>query len=92
MTSYEIDYGAVLDDVETASVNAATWARRRSVGNAQERGAANDAIDSVDAAIRKLYILRGRLISETVKADVASLDQYDAYDTYAENIAAARAL
>jgi DNA transposition AAA+ family ATPase len=91
MSSAEDDaFGGVLEDVVVAAIDAARWDRRVNVGTAEQRRAAHDAVTAIDAAIRKLHAIRADLVADIRRTDDAHMDQLDAFDTYRDNLKAAR--
>lgn len=90
-TSTTPTYASVLDNIETAAVNAAWWDSRATGGDrAAARRAGSDAVEAIDAALRGLYRLREQLVGELARDDTAFLAQSEAYATYRANLAATR--
>ena len=76
MTAYDAPLSALRDNVE----NLATWVgiwEYRSEPDAHARRCASDAMDAVDAMLRDLYLVRGRLTSEIRQADDATAARAD---------------
>lgn len=69
----------VRDLVETLGVNLAWWESRDTCPEpAGTRGAANDAVDAIDGAMRELHQIREQLTGEMRAYDDAAAKRVDA--------------
>ena len=73
---YDNPLSALRDAVEGLAVALAIWEARREP-DAHARRCASDAVDAIDAALRNLYMVRGRLTSEIRQADDATAARAD---------------
>jgi hypothetical protein len=67
---------ALRGNVENLATWPAIWEARKEP-DAHARRAANDAVDAVDAMLRDLYLIRGRLTAEIRDADDATAARAD---------------
>jgi hypothetical protein len=75
--AWDADLSAVHDAVDNLSVWLAIW-ERRAEPDAYARRCASDAVGAIDAALAGLHSIRGRLISQTRRADDATAARVDA--------------
>ena len=67
---------ALREHIENLATWIAIWEARQEP-DAFARRCASDAVDAIDAALRELYLIRGRLTSEIRQADDASAARAD---------------
>lgn len=75
--AYDDVLSAIRNHVENLGAWLGIW-ENRSEPDAHARRCANDAVDAIDAMLRDLYLVRGRLTSEIRRADDASAARADA--------------
>lgn len=74
---YDAPLSALRSHVEDLAVWLAIWENRKEP-DAAARRCASDVVDAIDAVLRDLYLVRGRLVSEIRRADDASAARADA--------------
>jgi len=74
---YDGPLTALRNHVEDLGTWLGIWCNRKEP-DAHARRCANDAVDAIDAMLRKLYLVRGRLTGEVRAADDASAARADA--------------
>jgi hypothetical protein len=67
---------AVRSHVDDLAASLAVWQARQEP-DAHARRCANEAIDAIDAMLRDLYLVRGRLVSEIRQADDQAAQRAD---------------
>jgi hypothetical protein len=70
---YDEPLSGLREHVENLATWLAIWEARQEP-DAHARRAANDAVDTVDAMLRDLYLIRGRLAAEIRDATAARAD------------------
>jgi hypothetical protein len=79
LATYTDAVAAIRDHADDLGVWLSIWSYREdNKPDAHARRHANDAVDAIDAAIRKLYGVRTQLITEIRDADDASAARVDA--------------
>jgi hypothetical protein len=74
---YDEPMSALRENTENLATWLAIWEHRKEP-DAFARRCASDAVDAVDAMLRDLYLIRGRLTSEIRQADDATAARADA--------------
>ena len=74
---YDEPLSAIREHVEDLATWLAIW-EHRTEPDAFARRCASDAVDAIDAMLRDLYLVRGRLTSEIRQADDATAARADA--------------
>ncbi len=76
--AYDDALSAIRNHVDELDVWLGIWsARDDSRPDAHARRCANDAMDAIDAMLRNLHLVRGRLVGEIRAADDASAARVD---------------
>jgi hypothetical protein len=73
---YDAPLSALLEHAENLGAWLGIWENRREP-DAFARRCASDAVDAIDAMLRDLYLVRGRLTSEIRQADDATAARAD---------------
>ena len=73
---YDDALSAILSHAEDLSTWVGIWVNRTEP-DAHARRCANDAVDAIDAMLRDLYLVRGRLVSEIRASDDARAARAD---------------
>lgn len=74
---YDAPLSDLREDIENIAVWIGIWENRKEP-NAFAKRCAADAVDAIDAALRDLYQIRGRLTAEIRQADDATAARADA--------------
>lgn len=74
--AYDDALSAIRNYVDDLGVWLGIWVNRKEP-DSHARRCANDAVDAIDAMLRDLHLVRGRLVSEVRTADDASAARAD---------------
>jgi hypothetical protein len=76
VSPYDQPLSAIREHVENLAIWLAVWEHRKEP-DAFARRCASDAVDAIDAMLRDLYLVRGRLTAEIRQADDATAARAD---------------